>query len=280
MSERQFSTIGVIGLGTMGAGIAEVFARNGYDVIGLEINDEHIVRGREHLEHSTGRAVRREKMTEAEQKELLDRITLTTDMADLAKADFVVEAVVLGLLGGILGVGLGRILAALMLDRVSASMTRQHVTPIDVAAIHFDVRHAALGVLAGTLAALVASAWPAWRATTVRCSEAKRWCCVSFPIRAATGCWSSILAATFGWTRCRSRCSHLRRAIFGSRYGIARIRATAVAGYIRWKPMKGGAFRRRPPSPSPQYRNGRLNSAESSARQLKPLSWQNATSIR
>jgi 3-hydroxybutyryl-CoA dehydrogenase len=78
----------------MGAGIAEVFARNGYDVIGLEINDEHIVRGREHLEHSTGRAVRREKMTEAEQKELLDRITLTTDMADLAKADFVVEAVV------------------------------------------------------------------------------------------------------------------------------------------------------------------------------------------
>ena len=94
MSERQFSTIGVIGLGTMGAGIAEVFARNGYDVIGLEINDEHIVRGREHLEHSTGRAVRREKMTEAEQKELLDRITLTTDMADLAKADFVVEAVV------------------------------------------------------------------------------------------------------------------------------------------------------------------------------------------
>jgi 3-hydroxybutyryl-CoA dehydrogenase len=94
MSERQFGTIGVIGLGTMGAGIAEVFARNGYDVIGLEINDEHIVRGREHLEHSTGRAVRREKMTEAEQKELLDRITFTTDMADLAAADFVVEAVV------------------------------------------------------------------------------------------------------------------------------------------------------------------------------------------
>jgi 3-hydroxybutyryl-CoA dehydrogenase len=94
MSERQFGTIGVIGLGTMGAGIAEVFARNGYDVVGLEINDEHIVRGREHLEHSTGRAVRREKMTEAEQKELLDRITFTTDMADLAAADFVVEAVV------------------------------------------------------------------------------------------------------------------------------------------------------------------------------------------
>ena len=36
-SERQFSTIGVIGLGTMGAGIAEVFARNGYSVVGVEL---------------------------------------------------------------------------------------------------------------------------------------------------------------------------------------------------------------------------------------------------
>ena len=57
---RDFGTIGVIGLGTMGAGIAEVFARNGYSVVGVEQNDEGAERGRQHLEHSTGRAVKRE----------------------------------------------------------------------------------------------------------------------------------------------------------------------------------------------------------------------------
>ena len=93
-SERQFGTIGVIGLGTMGAGIAEVFARNGYSVIGVELTDEAVARGREHLEHSTSRAVKRGKMSEAEQQKLLDRITLSTAMVDLARADFVVEAVV------------------------------------------------------------------------------------------------------------------------------------------------------------------------------------------
>src|SRR6478672_2571560 len=91
---REFRTVGVVGLGTMGAGIAEVFARNGIAVVGVEISDEALRRGRQHLEHSTGRAVRRGKITEAEQSEILDRITLTTEMKDLAEADFVVEAVV------------------------------------------------------------------------------------------------------------------------------------------------------------------------------------------
>ena len=93
-SERQFSSIGVIGLGTMGAGIAEVFARNGYSVTGVELSDEAVARGREHLEHSTSRAVKRGKMSEAEKKELLDRITLSTSIADLAQADFVVDSVI------------------------------------------------------------------------------------------------------------------------------------------------------------------------------------------
>jgi 3-hydroxybutyryl-CoA dehydrogenase len=91
---RSFTSIGVIGLGTMGAGIAEVFARNGYAVTGVEINDEAVDRGRQHLANSTGRAVKRGKLTEDEQAELLGRITLTTDLGALAEADFVVEAVV------------------------------------------------------------------------------------------------------------------------------------------------------------------------------------------
>jgi len=91
---RIFRTIGVVGLGTMGAGIAEVFARNGFSVIGVEQNDEAVARGRQHLEHSTARAVKREKLTDAEAGELLGRITFTTTMKDLHEADFVVEAVV------------------------------------------------------------------------------------------------------------------------------------------------------------------------------------------
>ena len=88
------STIGVVGLGTMGAGIAEVFARHGYDVVGVEVDEEALERGRQHLQHSTDRAVRRDKLTTREQDELLGRIRLTTSMADLSPARFVVEAVV------------------------------------------------------------------------------------------------------------------------------------------------------------------------------------------
>ncbi len=91
---RDISSIGVIGLGTMGAGIAEVFARNGFAVIGVEQNDEALERGRQHLQHSTDRAVKREKLTVAEQAELIGRISFTTELKELAEADVVVEAVV------------------------------------------------------------------------------------------------------------------------------------------------------------------------------------------
>jgi 3-hydroxybutyryl-CoA dehydrogenase len=91
---RDFTTIGVVGLGTMGAGIAEVFARNGFSVIGVEVTDEAVERGRQHLEHSTGRAVQRGKLSEEDQAGLLGRVTLTTSLQDLADADFVIEAVV------------------------------------------------------------------------------------------------------------------------------------------------------------------------------------------
>jgi 3-hydroxybutyryl-CoA dehydrogenase len=90
---REFRTIGVVGLGTMGAGIAEVFARNGFDVIGVEMNDTGLTRGRGHLQASTDRAVKRGKLTDNEQAAIFDRVHFTTSMDDLAPADLVIEAV-------------------------------------------------------------------------------------------------------------------------------------------------------------------------------------------
>jgi 3-hydroxybutyryl-CoA dehydrogenase len=91
---REFTTIGVIGLGTMGAGIAEIFARNGYRVVGVELNDETLERGRQHVEHSTARAVSRGKLSETERDELVGRISFSTDIADVKDCDLVVEAVI------------------------------------------------------------------------------------------------------------------------------------------------------------------------------------------
>ena len=93
-STREFTTIGVVGLGTMGAGIAEVFARNGFSVVGVEVNEESLERGRQHLENSTARAVSRGKLSEEDQQALVGRVAFTTSIKDLADADFVVEAVV------------------------------------------------------------------------------------------------------------------------------------------------------------------------------------------
>ncbi len=90
---REFRTVGVVGLGTMGAGIVEVFARNGLDVIAVEVNASAVERGRAHLETSTTRAVERGKLTAESAAELLGRITTSTSLSDLADADLVIEAV-------------------------------------------------------------------------------------------------------------------------------------------------------------------------------------------
>ncbi len=90
---REFEKVGVVGLGTMGAGIAEVFARNGLDVVAVEVDEAALERGRGHVDGSTGRAVARGKLSEAEQQALLERITFTASMDDLADVDLVVEAV-------------------------------------------------------------------------------------------------------------------------------------------------------------------------------------------
>jgi 3-hydroxybutyryl-CoA dehydrogenase len=90
---REFTKVGVVGLGTMGAGIAEVFARSGLDVVAVEKDDDALAAGRGHVQHSTARAVARGKLTDSEEAELLGRIAFSTDLADLKDAELVVEAV-------------------------------------------------------------------------------------------------------------------------------------------------------------------------------------------
>jgi 3-hydroxybutyryl-CoA dehydrogenase len=77
----------------MGAGIAEVLARTGLTVIAVDVDEEGLVRGRGHLEHSTSRALARGKLDDAGKSELLGRISCTTSLAELAGCDLVIEAV-------------------------------------------------------------------------------------------------------------------------------------------------------------------------------------------
>src|SRR3954462_6845233 len=93
-SAPQDISVGVIGLGTMGAGIAEVFSRNGYQVVGVEANDEALERGRGDVDHSTARAVKRGKLAESDRADLVGRITFTTEMSEVKDCGLVVEAVV------------------------------------------------------------------------------------------------------------------------------------------------------------------------------------------
>jgi 3-hydroxybutyryl-CoA dehydrogenase len=89
----EIRTAGVVGLGTMGAGIVEVFAQAGLEVIAVEVNDDLMAAGRSRLEKSLARAVERGRLTEADHDAQLARVTFTTDRGDLAAAELVTEAV-------------------------------------------------------------------------------------------------------------------------------------------------------------------------------------------
>jgi 3-hydroxybutyryl-CoA dehydrogenase len=90
---RDITTVGVIGLGTMGAGIVEVFARNGIDVVAVDADEAGLEHGREVLAGSTGRALARGKLTQEEHDALHARVRYTLDLDDLADCQLVVEAV-------------------------------------------------------------------------------------------------------------------------------------------------------------------------------------------
>ncbi|WP_431953957.1 3-hydroxyacyl-CoA dehydrogenase family protein [Actinacidiphila sp. bgisy167] len=90
---RPFPTVAVIGLGTMGTGIAEVVARAGHEVIGIEIDDAAAQRAVAALEASTARAVGRERITESERGGVLARFRTFSDLQAAADADLVIEVV-------------------------------------------------------------------------------------------------------------------------------------------------------------------------------------------
>ena len=92
MRAEDVRTVGVIGCGLMGSGISEVVARAGQTVVVLETSDELVERGRRRIETSTLRAVEGGRLDAEERTAVLGRISLTTDVGDLADVDLVIEA--------------------------------------------------------------------------------------------------------------------------------------------------------------------------------------------
>ncbi|MFB6167370.1 MAG: 3-hydroxyacyl-CoA dehydrogenase family protein [Haloferacaceae archaeon] len=86
-------TVGVVGAGTMGAGIAQVTATAGYDVTVRDVETEYVENGVERIEDSLDRLVDRDTLDRATADAARDRISGTTDLGDLGDADLVVEAV-------------------------------------------------------------------------------------------------------------------------------------------------------------------------------------------
>ena len=90
----NIKTFGVIGAGQMGAGIAQVAAASGLDVLMNDINEECTARGKATIEKNLKRSVSKGKLAEEECGAILARIKTSTSLADMASVDFVVEAAV------------------------------------------------------------------------------------------------------------------------------------------------------------------------------------------
>ena len=84
--------VGVVGAGTMGNGIAHVFARSGYDVVLCDIEQKFLERALATISKNLDREVAKSKVTDAQKSEALKRITPTTERVRLAACDFIVEA--------------------------------------------------------------------------------------------------------------------------------------------------------------------------------------------
>ena len=89
----QIKTVGVVGAGSMGSGIANAFAMNGYQVILRDIKEEFLQGGLQRIERFMEKSVQRGKLSQEDKEATLGRIQTTTELADFKEVDFVVEAV-------------------------------------------------------------------------------------------------------------------------------------------------------------------------------------------
>jgi 3-hydroxybutyryl-CoA dehydrogenase len=95
MRERSdIETVGVVGAGNMGNGIAQVAAMHGYDVVMRDIEQQYVENGLEAIDFSLDRLVSRETLTQAEADAARERITGTTELSEIAAVDLVIEAVI------------------------------------------------------------------------------------------------------------------------------------------------------------------------------------------
>jgi len=89
----EISKVGVVGCGLMGHGIAQVCAQNGWDVVVREVSQEKLDQGIGKIEKQLAKAVEKGKLEQADADAIRGRIEPTTDYADLADCDLVIEAI-------------------------------------------------------------------------------------------------------------------------------------------------------------------------------------------
>jgi 3-hydroxybutyryl-CoA dehydrogenase len=93
VSIDHINTVAVLGAGTMGNGIAHVFARAGYKVILRDVEQRYLDRGMDTIAKNLDREIKKGKLAEAEKGTVLGHLIPVTDMSAVANADFLVEAV-------------------------------------------------------------------------------------------------------------------------------------------------------------------------------------------
>ena len=89
----EIRRVGVVGLGTMGAGIAQVSVQAGFETVGREVSDELGERGKATIDRYLTRGVEKGRLTQEQKDTAIGRLALTTELADLADCDLVIEAV-------------------------------------------------------------------------------------------------------------------------------------------------------------------------------------------